>query len=34
MSDLEIIGCLLDGLDLDYDVVVNRVHTMPTTPFF
>lgn len=34
MSDLEILGCLLDGLDLDYDVVVNRVHTMPTTPLF
>ena len=26
MSDREIIGCVLDGLDLDYDVVVNTVH--------
>lgn len=38
MSDREIIGCvlavLLDKLDLDYDVVVNTVHTMSTTPSF
>lgn len=30
MSDREILGCLLDGLDLDYDVVVNTVHTSPS----
>ncbi|KAK0584750.1 hypothetical protein LWI29_017933 [Acer saccharum] len=34
MSDREIIGCVLDGLDLDYDVVVNTVHTMSTPPSF
>jgi hypothetical protein len=34
MNDREIIGCVLDGLDLDYDVVVNTVHTMSTPPSF
>ncbi|KAK0597068.1 hypothetical protein LWI29_021511 [Acer saccharum] len=34
MSDRAIIGCVLDGLDLDYDVVVNTVQTMSAPPSF
>ena len=34
MNDREIIGCVLDGLDLDYDVVVNTIHITKTPPSF
>lgn len=34
MTDREVIGCVLEGLDLDYDVVVNTVQTMSATPSF
>ncbi|KAF8378714.1 hypothetical protein HHK36_030063 [Tetracentron sinense] len=34
MTDREIINCVLDGFDLDYNVVVNTVQTKITTPSF
>ncbi|KAL5699282.1 hypothetical protein ACHQM5_030210 [Ranunculus cassubicifolius] len=32
MTDRDVIGTVLQGLDLDYDVVVNQVQTMTTVP--
>lgn len=34
MSNKDLIGCVLDGLNLDYDVVVNNVQTMVNPPAF
>lgn len=34
MTDKGIIGCVLDELNLYYDVVVNNFHTMDDSPIF
>lgn len=34
LSTRDVIGCVLDGLNLDYDVVINTVQTMSNPPSF
>ncbi|KAK1361674.1 hypothetical protein POM88_046148 [Heracleum sosnowskyi] len=34
LTDRDLIGTVLDGLNLDYDVIVNSVQTMSTPPSF